>query len=101
MNCVKAFTGAILDSRRDGVQVHVCHFSHPPSLTVAEGGLYSRLLLEDGHDEFSGGLRCGRGLLTHGSLFFPFVPPEQSGSGHTSWSRPLDEAKLPRRMVQV
>ena len=36
-----------------------------------------------------------------GLYLFPFVPPEQSGSGHTSWSRPLDEAKLPRCMVQV
>ena len=51
--------------------------------------------------KFSGGLRCGLVLLTHWSLAFPFVPPEQAGSGHTSWSRPLDEAKLPRRMVQV
>ena len=27
MNRVKTFTGAILDSRRDGVQVHASHFS--------------------------------------------------------------------------
>ena len=53
MNYMLAFTGAILDSRRDGVQVHASHFSRPPSLTVAEGGLYSRLLLEDGQDVFS------------------------------------------------
>ena len=52
MDCVKAFTGAILVSRRDGVQVHASHFSRPPSLTAAEGGLYSRLLLEDGQDVF-------------------------------------------------
>ena len=26
MNCVKIFTGAILDSRRDGVQGHASHF---------------------------------------------------------------------------
>ena len=44
MDWLKAFTGAILVSRRDGVQVHASHLSRPPSLTVAEGGLYSRLL---------------------------------------------------------
>ena len=41
---LKAFTGAILVSRRDRGQMHASHFSHPPSLLVAEGGLYSRLL---------------------------------------------------------
>ena len=39
-------------------------------------------------------LRTGLVLSLH-------VPPELFGSGLTSWSRPLDEAKLPRRMVQV
>ena len=39
-------------------------------------------------------------LLTHWSLAFSVVPPEQAGSGHTSWSWPLDEAKLPRRVVK-
>ena len=33
MDCVKAFTGAILVSRRDGVQMHAGQFSRPPSLT--------------------------------------------------------------------
>ena len=71
-NRVNVFTGAILDSRRDGVQVHIQPLSRPPSLTVAEGGLYSRLFVEDGQDVF-----C-----------WP-------------WPLPHDEAKLPRRMVQV
>ena len=73
MNRLEAFSGAILDSGRDGVQVHASHFSRPPSLTVAEGGLYSRLLLEDGQDVFScaclrsslaRGTRLGRCLMT-------------------------------------
>ena len=81
MNRVKVFTGAILDSRRDGVQVHASHFSRPPSLTVAEGGLYSCLLLEDGHDEFSGGLRCGLVLLTHWSPAFPLCPLSRLARG--------------------
>ena len=33
MDCVKAFTGAILVSRRDGVQMHASHFL-PPALPV-------------------------------------------------------------------
>ena len=51
MNYMLAFTGAILDSRRDGVLVHASHFSRPPSLLEAEGGLYSCSGLEDGQDE--------------------------------------------------
>ena len=34
---MKVITRAILDSRRDWVQVHTCHFSHPPSLTSGRG----------------------------------------------------------------
>ena len=51
--------------------MHASHFSRPPSLTVAEGGLYSRLLLEDGQDGFPGDLRCSCGLRAHGSRPFP------------------------------
>ena len=101
MYCAEVLSGAILDSRRDGVQVHACHFSHPPSLTVAEGTLYSCLYEEDGQDGFPDDLRGSCGLRAHGSCPFPYGPPELSGSGPTSWPRPLDEAKLPRRMVQV
>ena len=95
MNGVNVVTGAILDSRRDGVQVHASHFSRPPSLTVAEGGLYSCLLLEDCQDEISGGLRCSCGLRAHGSCPFPLrasgavwlealVLAAASGRGETS-----------------
>ena len=90
MDCVKAFTGAILVSRRDGVLMHASHFSRPPSLTVAEGGSYSRLLLEDGQDAFScaclrsslaRGTRLGRCLMTRRN--FPDVWYKTKKKSHT------------------
>ena len=103
MNYMLAFTGAILDSRRDGVQVHASHFSRPPSLTVAEGGLYSRLFffLRTAKTNFLVACVAAVACLRTGLVLSLHVPPELFGSGLMSWSRPLDEAKLPRRMVQV
>ena len=56
--------------------------------------------VEDGQDDFR--WPALQLWLAYALVFlFPCVPPEQSDSGRASWSWPLDEAKLPRRKVQV
>ena len=50
---------------------------------------------------FASEVSSGRTAKTCFPAGFLCVAPEQRGSRHSSWSLPHDEAKLPRRMVQV
>ena len=80
---------------------------HLPLFPPTHSGKWLRVsctvvsIVEDGQDDFLVACVAAEACLRTGLVLFPHVPPEQSGSGLTSWSLPLDEAKLPRRMVQV
>ena len=71
--------------------------SHPPW----QSRMQVVQLFQGGRPRRIGGLRGSCGPLAHGSRPSPHVPPELFCSGLLSWSRPLDEAKLSRRTVQV
>ena len=76
-------------------------FPARPPCQVAEGRLYSHSIVEDGQDGFLVACVAAADCLRTGLALSLLVPPEQYGSGLLSWPLPLDEAKLPRRMVQV